>query len=64
MIGPSGAGKSTLLGALTGLQPATHGNVVWQGHDLYTHYDQLRFQIGLVPQQDIQHPAADGPPGA
>jgi ABC-type multidrug transport system ATPase subunit/ABC-type multidrug transport system permease subunit len=56
VIGPSGAGKSTLLGALTGLRPATHGNVVWQGHDLYTHYDQLRFQIGLVPQQDIQHP--------
>jgi len=56
VIGPSGAGKSTLLGALTGLRPATHGNVIWQGHDLYTHYDQLRFQIGLVPQQDIQHP--------
>jgi len=56
VIGPSGAGKSTLLGALTGLRPATHGRVVWQGHDLYSYYDQLRFQIGLVPQQDIQHP--------
>jgi len=56
VIGPSGAGKSTLLGALTGLRPATHGRVIWQGHDLYTNYDQLRFQIGLVPQQDIQHP--------
>ena len=56
VIGPSGAGKSTLLGALTGLHPATHGKVVWQGHDLYQNYDQLRFQIGLVPQQDIQHP--------
>lgn len=56
VIGPSGAGKSTLLGALTGLRPATHGTVVWQGHDLYRHYDQLRYQIGLVPQQDIQHP--------
>ncbi|TYL51451.1 FHA domain-containing protein [Nocardioides sp. BGMRC 2183] len=56
VIGPSGAGKSTLLGALTGLKPASHGRVVWQGHDLYAHYDQLRFQIGLVPQQDIQHP--------
>ena len=56
VIGPSGAGKSTLLGALTGLRPATHGRVIWQGHDLYQHYDQLRFQIGLVPQQDIQHP--------
>ncbi|MBB6628745.1 FHA domain-containing protein [Nocardioides sp. KIGAM211] len=56
VIGPSGAGKSTLLGALTGLRPATRGRVVWQGHDLYTHYEQLRFQIGRVPQQDIQHP--------
>lgn len=56
VIGPSGAGKSTLLGALTGLRPATRGGVLWQGHDLYSHYDQLRFQIGLVPQQDIQHP--------
>ena len=56
VIGPSGAGKTTLLNALTGLRPATHGRVIWQGHDLYAHYDQLRFQIGLVPQQDIQHP--------
>ncbi len=56
VIGPSGAGKTTLLRALTGLRPATHGRVIWQGHDLYANYDQLRFQIGLVPQQDIQHP--------
>ncbi len=56
VIGPSGAGKSTLLGTLTGLRPASHGRVIWQGHDLYQNYDQLRFQIGLVPQQDIQHP--------
>lgn len=56
VIGPSGSGKSTTLGALTGTRPATYGNVIWQGHDLYTHYDQLRHQIGLVPQQDIQHP--------
>lgn len=56
VIGPSGAGKSTLLGALTGSNPATHGQVIWQGQDLYSHYEQLRFQIGLVPQSDIQHP--------
>ncbi|TQK69774.1 FHA modulated ABC efflux pump with fused ATPase and integral membrane subunit [Nocardioides sp. SLBN-35] len=56
VIGPSGSGKSTMLGALTGLKPASHGRVIWQGHDLYQHYDQLRFQIGLVPQQDILHP--------
>lgn len=56
VIGPSGAGKSTLLGSLTGLRPANHGTVIWQGHDLYSHYAQLRYQVGLVPQQDILHP--------
>lgn len=56
VIGPSAAGKSTLLGALTGCSPATHGQVIWRGADLYSHYEQLRFQAGLVPQSDIQHP--------
>jgi ABC-type multidrug transport system ATPase subunit len=55
VIGPSGAGKSTLLGALTGLQPATRGQVTWNGRDLYTEYAQLRFLVGLVPQEDILH---------
>ncbi len=56
IIGPSGAGKSTLLGALTGLRRATHGCVRYLGADLYEHYDDLKFTIGFVPQQDIQHP--------
>lgn len=56
VIGPSGSGKSTLLKALTGLKPATIGRVTWDGHDLYDHYEELRFQIGLVPQEDILHP--------
>lgn len=55
VIGPSGAGKSTLLGALTGSRVATFGTVIWQGQSLYDHYEQLKYQIGLVPQQDIQH---------
>lgn len=55
VIGPSGAGKSTLLGALTGLRPATRGHVTWNGRDLYAEYAQLRFLVGLVPQDDILH---------
>ncbi|WP_164205492.1 ATP-binding cassette domain-containing protein [[Micrococcus luteus] ATCC 49442] len=55
VIGPSGAGKSTLLGALTGLRPATRGKVTWNGRDLYSEYAQLRFLVGLVPQEDILH---------
>jgi ABC transport system ATP-binding/permease protein len=55
VIGPSGAGKSTLLGALTGIAPATEGQVLYDGRDLYTHYAELRHRIGLVPQENILH---------
>ncbi len=53
VVGPSGSGKSTLLGAMTGIRPATGGHVLVAGTDLYLHYDELRYQIGLVPQQDL-----------
>lgn len=55
VVGPSGAGKSTLLGALTGLRPADHGTVLYDGRDLYKDYAELRSRIGLVPQDDILH---------
>jgi len=55
VAGPSGAGKSTLLNALTGLRPADHGTVHYDGRDLYRDYAELRQRIGLVPQDDILH---------
>ncbi len=55
VIGPSGAGKSTLLGALTGMRPADSGTVLYDQRDLYQHYDELRYRIGLVPQENILH---------
>ena len=55
VIGPSGAGKSTLLGALTGMQPATNGTMLYDGRDLYKQYAELRHRIGLVPQENILH---------
>ena len=55
VIGPSGAGKSTLLGALTGIAPATDGQVLYDGRDLYRSYAELRHRIGLVPQENILH---------
>jgi len=56
VVGPSGAGKSTLTNALNGFAPATSGQVLFDGHDLYASYDVLRRRIGYVPQQDILHP--------
>ena len=55
IVGPSGAGKTTLLNALTGFKPAQQGRIVYEGRDLYAHYDELRTRIGFVPQQNVVH---------
>ena len=55
VIGPSGAGKSTLLGALTGTKPADTGTVLYDNRDLYQDYAELRYRIGLVPQESVLH---------
>ena len=55
VIGPSGAGKSTLLGALTGMRPADTGTVLYDNRDLYKNYNELRYRIGLVPQESVLH---------
>jgi ABC-type multidrug transport system ATPase subunit len=53
VIGPSGAGKTTLLDALCALRPACEGRVSVDGIDLYAHYEDLREELGYVPQDDI-----------
>ena len=53
VIGPSGAGKTTLLDALCGLRPAHQGTVTLDGVDLLAHYEDLREELGYVPQDDI-----------
>ena len=53
IIGPSGSGKSTMLGALSGFRSPEHGQVLLQGRNLYDTYDDWRFRIGFVPQQDL-----------
>ena len=55
VVGPSGAGKSTLLKALTGEQKAQKGQVLFNGMDVYEHYEVLRNMIGVVPQNDVIH---------
>jgi ABC transport system ATP-binding/permease protein len=55
VAGVSGGGKSTLLDALNGFRPATSGNVLINGMDLYTNFDAYRTELGYVPQKDIIH---------
>jgi ABC-type multidrug transport system ATPase subunit/pSer/pThr/pTyr-binding forkhead associated (FHA) protein len=56
IMGASGAGKSTLLATLVGDQHPAEGHVVVGGIDLHARFDELRGQVGYVPQDDIMHP--------
>ncbi len=53
IVGGSGAGKSTLLDAISGVRPASHGTVLYNGVDYYGSLDEFRSLIGYVPQDDI-----------
>lgn len=55
VFGTSGSGKSTLLDALNGRRPATSGQILYNGTNLYEAFDLFRTSIGYVPQQDIVH---------
>ncbi len=54
VLGPSGSGKSTLLKALMGFLPS-RGTVRWRGQDLLKNFDQLKGELGYVPQDDVLH---------
>ncbi|HSJ58879.1 MAG TPA: FHA domain-containing protein [Anaerolineae bacterium] len=55
VVGQSGGGKSTLVDSIAGYRPATHGQVLVNGIDIYRHFDAIRSEIGFVPQRDIIH---------
>jgi ABC-type multidrug transport system ATPase subunit len=55
VLGPSGSGKSTLLLAMAGFWRADKGRVTLDGQDLYASFEQLKRDIGFVPQDDIVH---------
>ena len=55
LVGGSGAGKSTLMKSLNGYEPATGGQVLIDGEDLYSKLDMYRTEMGYVPQDDIIH---------
>lgn len=55
LVGSSGVGKTTLLNALSGIQPAYKGLVLYNGRDYYRNLASFNTQIGYVPQSDIIH---------
>lgn len=52
VLGGSGAGKTTFLNAVMGYEPA-QGKILYRGTDIYEEYEQMKYEIGYVPQQDL-----------
>ena len=50
LLGPNGAGKSTLIRMMTTLIPVTAGRALVGGHDVAKDPDDVRRQIGVIPQ--------------
>ena len=62
LLGASGCGKSTFMDTVNGRRPATEGAVLYDGRNLYNHFDAFKRGIGYVPQELIFHevlPLAD-----
>ena len=49
-------GISTFMDTLNGRRPATEGAVLYDGKNLYNHFDSYKRGIGYVPQELIFHP--------
>lgn len=50
LLGPNGAGKSTLMRILATITQATEGQVTWNGGDIASQPNELRCQLGYLPQ--------------
>lgn len=52
ILGGSGAGKTTFMNAVMGYEPA-NGKILYNGRDIYTNFENMKYEIGYVPQQDL-----------
>lgn len=52
ILGGSGAGKTTFVNAVMGYEKAS-GKIMYKDTDIYAEYEQMKYEIGFVPQQDL-----------
>jgi ABC-type multidrug transport system ATPase subunit len=51
LLGPNGAGKSTLMRTIATLQTPSNGKITFNGQDIFQYPQQLRSQLGYLPQE-------------
>jgi ABC-type multidrug transport system ATPase subunit/pSer/pThr/pTyr-binding forkhead associated (FHA) protein len=56
ILGGSGAGKSTLIKSVMGYDKA-EGTIRYGDKDVYKDYEDMKHEIGYVPQQDLVRPS-------
>ena len=52
LLGGSGSGKTTLINAVNGYEKAD-ADVRLNGRDIYKEYEEMKYRIGFVPQQEL-----------
>src|SRR5260370_18621435 len=58
--GPNGSGKSTTVKMLTGLLPATSGQILWDGADIRHDLIGFKRRLGYVPEEAYVYPHLTG----
>ncbi|KIC95775.1 ABC transporter ATP-binding protein [Flavihumibacter solisilvae] len=51
LLGPNGAGKSTLMKTIAGLQPASSGEIFFNGQDILSDPLLIKRHLGYLPQE-------------
>ena len=59
-LGPNGSGKSTTVNLLIGLIQPTHGDVIFDGQDIWRDIVAFRRRVGCVPEEPNLYPYLTG----